>query len=98
MTTTTVKHEDRHPTTWTANMNLAGCTVRLLAQKNGATQVLASTITDAPNGVVTHVLDGTLDIGTYKVELEVSRAGDGLRATFPNKGYETLVVAADLDV
>jgi hypothetical protein len=79
-------------------MNLAGCTVRLLAQKNGATQELATVITDAPNGIVTHTLDGTLDIGTYKVELEVTRAGDNLIVTFPNKGYETLVVAADLDL
>ena len=96
MTTTTVKLHDRHPTTWTANMNLTGCTVRLLAQKGGVTTLLASVITNAPLGVVTHTLDGTLEVGTYKVELEVSRVGDNLLATFPNKGTETLVVEKDL--
>jgi hypothetical protein len=98
MTTTTIKHADKYATTWTANMNLAGCTVRLLATKLGDTVpiVLPSTITDAPNGVVTHVLTGTLLPGKYNVELEVKRAGDGFEGSFPRKGYETLIVEKDL--
>lgn len=96
MSTTTVKQHDKHPTTWTANMNLTDCTVRLLAQKSGVTTVLPTTVSDVTGGVVTHVLTGNLEPGTYKVELEVSRVSDNLLVTFPNKGTETLVVEKDL--
>jgi hypothetical protein len=92
--TVTVKQNDKHPTTWKVNMSLVGATVRLLASKSGTTIPLACTITDVANGVVTHVLDGTLVPGIYRVELEVTRGAEII--TFPNGGYEELKVVKDL--
>lgn len=95
--TVTVKHGDKYPTVWVANMDLTGATVRLLAKPRyeGDTVVLASSITDAVAGEVTHVLTGTLEPGSYDVELEVSR-GDEV-VTFPSESYERLTVVRDLD-
>ena len=100
--TVTIKQGDTHDTVWTvgdadaAPVNLTGATVRLLARRQGTTTTitLASTITDAIAGKVTHSLTGTLIAGVYDVELEVTSGGDIVTA--PNDGYETLVVVADL--
>lgn len=97
----TIKQGDIHDTEWVVNMDLTGATVRLLCRplpKQGLPNevtVLASTITDAPGGVITHRTTGTLAIGNYAIEAEVTRAGEIV--TFPNAGYETLRVVADLD-
>lgn len=98
--TVTVKQGDTHDTTWTANADLTGSTVRLLAKSTSALStanpiVLATTVTDAANGVVTHTLTGTLESGTYNVELEVT-ASSGKISTFPSSGHETLNVIDDL--
>ena len=93
----TVKHGDRFDITFTANGDLTGATVRLLARRRyttGDPLELTSTVTDAVNGVVKHTLDGTLEPGTYNVELETTRGGEVV--TFPNTGYETLQVEPDL--
>jgi len=97
MTMITVKRTDTHDTTWTVPLNLTGATVRLVAEHRptGATVPLATVITDAVNGIVTHTLTGTLALGVYDCELEVTTAG-GQEITFPNEGYETLCVARDL--
>jgi len=97
MTMITVKRGDTHDTTWTVGMNLTGATVRLLAQPRttGTTIVLACVVTDAVGGIVTHTLTGTLAVGVYDVELEVTTSG-GQIVTFPNDSYETLCVARDL--
>jgi len=97
MTMITVKRTDTHDTTWTVPIDLTGATVRLVAEyrATGATVPLASVITDAPNGIVTHTLTGTLALGVYDVELEVTMA-NGQEITFPAEGYETLCVARDL--
>lgn len=81
-----VKAGDTHPVQWKANMSLTGATVRLIAQPRagGDALELASEITDAGEGLVTHVLDGTLAPDSYRIELEVTRP-DGV-TTFPNEG------------
>lgn len=95
-----VKTGDQYPVTFTANADLTDASVRLLASLNGAVSVeLACTVTDAVGGVITHVLDGTLAAGTYRVEAEMSRGGEVV--TFPTGSntappYETLVVVQDL--
>ena len=92
----TVKRGDTHDTLWTANMDLTGATVRLLARykKDKTVQVLPTTISDAAAGEVTHTLTGTLAVGVYEIELEVTQGP--LVVTFPNGKYETLNVVQDL--
>ncbi|MDQ0726794.1 hypothetical protein [Microbacterium sp. W4I20] len=92
-----VKSGDTHSIQWKANLDLTGATVRLVAKpRNSDTAiVLPSTITDAVEGVVAHKLTGTLEKGTYSVELEVTKGADVI--TFPNSGYSTLTVTPDLD-
>lgn len=93
---TTVKTGDTHPVQWRANMDLTGSTVRLVAKpRRGNPIVLACTVTDATDGLVTHTLTGTLAEGSYSVELEVTAGSEVV--TFPNDGYTTLTVIADLD-
>lgn len=93
-----VKHGDRGTvTTWTANVDLTGSTVVLVASlvTGGPLITLSSSITDATHGVVTHITDGTVPVGTYNVELKVTQGG--LPVWFPNIGYETLIVNPQLD-
>ncbi|WP_100811805.1 hypothetical protein [Microbacterium sp. BR1] len=76
--------------TATANMDLTGCTVRFLAQREGYPDPvieLAHTVTDAAAGEVEHSTDGTLEVGDYVTELEVMRGAEG-PFTFP--GTKTL--------
>lgn len=90
-----VKHGDKHDITWTVNGDLTGATVRLLARSQaGVTTELACTVTDAENGEITHTLTGSLEVGTYRVEVEVTK--DGKVTTFPSDGYGTLTVQRDL--
>lgn len=93
----TVKRGDRHATTWTANADLTGATLRLLARpigRPGTIIELAVTPTNPAQGVVTHELTGTLDEGEYQVELETTH-GEEVR-TFPSDGYLLLEVLPDL--
>lgn len=91
-----VKRGDTNVTTWTTNMDLTGSTVRLLAKniKTKAVTVLAANVADSHNGVVTHQLTGTLAVGEYYVELEITQNDTIVSA--PTKGYEKLCVMRDL--
>lgn len=90
-----VKTGDRYPTWWYVPMDLTGCTVRLLARRRSApTILLASDVPVPANGRVRHVLDGTLGVGLYTVELEITRGGEIITA--PTDAYENLRVIADL--
>lgn len=92
-----VKQGDRYATFWRVpGFNLTGCTVRLIARrgKNPAI-VLSSTITDPATGEVRHVLDGSLDVGDYAIELEITRGVEIITA--PTDSYDNLRVIADLD-
>lgn len=91
----TVKRGDRYQTRWTVPLNLVGASVRLIARrKNMAPIYLDAEIFDAENGVVSHLLDGTLKVGTYQVELEITKGLDVMTA--PSAAYENLRVIADL--
>lgn len=92
----TVKRGDTHTTTWKTNANLAGATVRLLAREKSTKvlTVLAATIANSSQGIVTHKLTGTLPAGDYNVELEITR-DDGVTSA-PSNGYERLCVLPDL--
>jgi hypothetical protein len=91
----TVKRGDTYPITFTANMDLTGATVRLLARSSqGNTIELASTIQDAVAGTVVHNLTGTLGIDVYEIELEVTHTGTII--SFPSDGFEQLCVIPDL--
>lgn len=98
--TVMIKYGDTDPTTWTAvGMDLTGCTVRFMARdrtKRDTPIVLPATIIDAAGGVVEWTPDGLLPVGSYEVELEVTRASDGLIVTFPNDGFERLTVSPDI--
>ena len=98
----TVKQGDKYDTVWTvreeggAPLDLTGATVRLIARnRNSGPITLAAAVTNAALGQVTHTLTGTLLVGTYKVEAEVTR-GSEVR-TAPTKTYENLQVITDLD-
>jgi hypothetical protein len=91
-----VKSGDQYPTTWHVPLNLTGSTVRLVAKKPGfPAVVLPTTIVDAANGVVEHVLTGTLAVGNYLVEMEVTNGATVVTA--PTDSYENLIVIPDLD-
>lgn len=92
----TVKHGDKYPIEFVVNMDLTGATVRLLAEKVGTTTpiVLEASVTDAAAGEITHQMDGTLAVGQYNIEAEATIGGEVI--TFPNDGYERLVVTTDL--
>lgn len=94
----TVKQNDTHAIKARVNMDLTGSTVRWLARLKKATTapiVLASTISNAALGEVTHQLTGTLAVGTYDTEIEVTQAG--VITTFPGDTYEQIKVIDDLD-
>lgn len=98
----TVKQGDEYPITYTLNMNLTGATVILRARKIGdpTPVILAATITDAAGGVITHTLTGTLPVGTYDVEAEVTVAGQVISFPTSQTGgpkYDTLIVQPELD-
>lgn len=92
-----IKAGDTHAVQWKANMDLTGVTVRLVAKprKGGEPIILASSITDAVEGVVSHTLTGTLATVTYNIELEVTKGVEVI--TFPNNTYAQLTVIPDLD-
>ena len=93
--TLTVKTGDRYPTYWTTPIDLTGSTVRLIARRGAnAAITLPSTIVEPTLGRVEHILDGTLTVGTYVVELEITRGEQVITA--PTDTYEGLHVIADI--
>jgi len=98
----TVKTGDIYPITLTVNTDLTGATVRVLARKwyTDVTVILPATVTDAAAGVIVHQLDGALEVGDWRVEVEVTRGGEVV--TFPTAQgsgaqYATLHVVPDLE-
>lgn len=90
---TVVKAGDRTEVRWKANANLAGASVELFAELRGTTVPipLNVTVVDAADGLVAHALDGTLPVGTYRIELKVRRGADD-PVTFPTEGTTVLEV------
>lgn len=91
----TAKERDTYPIYFTANKDLTGTTFRLLARKKGSkTPIVLNAIATSNLGEVEHTLTGTLAVGVYEVELEVTDGGEIM--TFPNGGYETLRIVDDI--
>lgn len=98
-----VKHGDTHEITFTIRdsnnnnrlVDLTGAAVRLLARqgKTGPTQVLSAS-PGPTKGTVVHQLTGTLPVGTYWIEVEIT--SDGVVTTAPYDGYAFLDVIEDL--
>lgn len=92
---TNVKRGDSDAS-WKLNMDLTGSTSRVLARsrvKPETVITLTSEITDATNGIVTAQVS-ELDVGSYDIEVEVNQFGKTY--SFPDKGYGSLSVNADL--
>ncbi len=81
-------------------INLTSASVQLHMEDQAGTIKIdsACTITNGVNGIVQYdwVTGDTDTVGTYKVEFEVTYF-DGTIETFPNKGYETVVVVGELN-
>lgn len=78
------------------NADLTGSTVRVVVRPNGSTTSLpdlSSAITNATRGEIT-VQTGSLTAGSYSLEIEQNQAGK--IAHYPSKGYDLLIVGADL--
>lgn len=93
-----VKQGDKFPVTFTANHDITGATVRLIVRhltREGEFELLDHTVADAPNGVVTHTLDGTWAIGRHFLELEITQAGE--TRTAPTSGQCVIRIDPDLD-
>lgn len=97
----TVKRGDTHPVPFLvaadgAPVDLTDADVRLLAkpEPSGETFELDTEVTDAEAGQITHTLTGDLEVGGYRLEVEVTK--DDQITTYPNNGYTRLQVVADL--
>lgn len=81
-------------------INLTGASVQLHMEDLGGTIKVdsACTITDATSGVVRYdwTASDTDTVGTYRVEFEVTYADSSIE-TFPNKGYESVIVVGELN-
>lgn len=77
------------------NSSLAGSSVRVVIRdsSSGIASDLPSVISDATRGIIT-VTTGSLPVGSYLLEVEQDQAGK--IAHYPNKGYDLLIVGADL--
>lgn len=93
-----VKHGDTRWVRWQIpNVDLTDTTVRMLVKRNGVVIELDAepdeTVT--AHDVVKHKLTGTLPIGEYTLEFELTRSDE--ITTVPSDGYSKLRVVADLD-
>lgn len=82
-------------------VNVTGASVKFIMKSagGGSPKVNASgAIVDGPTGIVSYTPIGTDTdtAGTYNVEWQITYGG-GAKQTFPDPGYNTLTVTADLD-
>jgi hypothetical protein len=89
----TVKFGDSRKIGWRASTSLVDADV-VLKVENSAGAPIDTTddilIPDPPSGIVFWQLDGTLPVGSYLVELEITRDGETMHA--PTKGQRVLTV------
>lgn len=90
-----------------AAVDLTGCSVKFImvaADANGNPVTgtpkidTSATVTDAATGAVSYqpVTGDTDTAGTFLAEFEVTY-GSGNKETFPDPGYLTIIITADLD-
>lgn len=97
-----VKHGDTHAiylivadAKTKAPVDITGSTVVInIKMKNGTPIALAAVVDDGPAGRVRHQLTGTLAVGTYAMEVELTKSG--VITTTPTIGTDTLVVQPDI--
>ena len=104
--TTTIRVGDTHKLTFTVSVgtlvdpvNISGATARLMLRKkhaDGTTLILPTTVTDAEGGTITHQLDGTLTVGIYDMEIELTVNGEII--TVPSDGAAKLIVENTIDL
>lgn len=96
METLTIKRGDKHDVKLTivnAPLDLSGGTAKVFVTPSvgGTAQQFNASL----NGnIVTWALDGTLNVGKYKLEVQVTVSG--FIVTAPNDGWAELVVLQDL--
>lgn len=96
----TVRRGDTHPLYWQildrgTPADLTGATARLIVKMVSPSVGTAIILTATIDGdKVKHILTGTLAIGTYQYEIEITKSG--AISTAPTKGFGTLVVLPDL--
>lgn len=101
--TLTTKFRDTEPVPFKVNANLTGSTYRFLCRPRYDTEAafttLATGVVDLTAGELEWLPTGTLPLGKYDTELEVT-GPDGKIATFPNgvdgDRYELLHVIPDI--
>lgn len=93
-----VKRADTHYVEWQLpGFNLTGCTAELILSRLGAVQRHALVVTQPETaGIVRWKLPGTLEVGEYLVEIEVTATAEETITTVPSKGYGKLQVQPDL--
>lgn len=80
------------------NADLTGSTVRVIVRPAGSSASLPdldAVITNPAKGEIT-VQTGDLAVGSYQLEVEQNL--NGKLAHYPNKGFDKLIVGADLDI
>lgn len=78
--------------------DLTGCTVKFIMSKTTTAKVNATAVVvDATAGTVRYdwQTGDTNAAGTYRAEWEVT-TGDGHKQTYPNPGYDEVVITQDL--
>lgn len=90
-----IKFGDTEPDLpWLVNRSLVGVTsATMFARREGTLNpiyTLPSSITNAAEGEVTYLPDGTLPEGTYEILVDIQEASGS--STAPSKGYGKLVV------
>ena len=90
------KFGDTRPVAWKTNYSLLNSTVVLKVIGPGGTVDTTGdvTITDAWGGIVEWDHGGTLAIGSYSVELWITREGETIKA--PSSGTAALIITPSL--
>lgn len=97
-----IKHRDTHNLVLNvgsagAPVDLTGAAVRILIRPRGQNvegTSLSAAVSNALTGEITHSLSGTIPVGSYDLEVEITQGGR--ISTTPTDGYVTLIVQQDV--
>jgi hypothetical protein len=91
------KEGDTQPALWRTNISLLNSTVDLKVKDSGGTYVTTTgnvTILDPYVGIISWDHGGGLTVGSYSVELWITRDGQLFKA--PSEGFGSIRITADL--
>jgi hypothetical protein len=82
-------------------VNVAGATVKFIMKLDGGVGVVVNapaTIVNGPSGIVSYtpLAADTATAGSYTAEWQITFSGGG-KQTFPDPGFNTILITADLD-